>query len=106
MKCPHCDGTGILAASEVSVGAMILSVRKRKGLRQEDVADRAGLTRAQIANIELGRSDTTMKTLAQIALALQCSMRDLMPEDTPDEEPPTPIVRSAKAADSAKGRKA
>ena len=80
MKCPHCDGKGELLNGEACVGDMILSVRKAKGMTQQDVAEGVGMSRAQIANIEAGRSDMPLKTLAKFAKAFECSMRDLVPE--------------------------
>ena len=80
MKCPHCDGTGTLALEAVTVGDMIMAMRKGKKLTQEDLARRVSLSRAQIANLEVGRSDMPLKTLKRFASALECSMRDLIPE--------------------------
>lgn len=79
IKCPHCDGTGQIEMKRATVGDMILAVRKSKGWTQEKLAAGVGLSRAQIANIESGRSDMPMKTLARFAEALGVSMRDLMP---------------------------
>lgn len=79
MKCPHCNGTGNLGPDQVNVGVMILTARKQKGLTQQDLANAVGLARSQVANIEIGRSDIPMKTLARFAAALDCSMKDLVP---------------------------
>lgn len=79
MKCPHCKGTGKLGPEQVNVGVMILAMRNARQLTQQDVANKAGLSRAQIANIEVGRSDIPVRTLALIASALDCSMKDLVP---------------------------
>jgi transcriptional regulator with XRE-family HTH domain len=77
MKCPYCDGTGELI--DPQVGALILHARLSKGMTQEQVAIGASLARAQIANIESGRSDIPTKTLARIAQTLGVSMKDLVP---------------------------
>ena len=79
VKCPHCDGTGRLSLERANVGDMILARRKANGLTQEQLAVKVGRSRAQIANIEGGRSDLPLKTLALFAEALSCSMRDLVP---------------------------
>jgi transcriptional regulator with XRE-family HTH domain len=80
MKCPYCDGKGQIKPEAVTVGTMILAVRKAKKLTQEQLCQKVSLSRAQVANIESGRSDMPLKTLARFAAALNCSMRDLMPE--------------------------
>lgn len=79
IKCPHCDGTGRIALSQSSFGDMILAARKAKQMTQEKLAVTVGLSRAQIANIEAGRSDVPLKTLARFADALGTTMRDLVP---------------------------
>lgn len=79
VPCPHCDGTGRLSLSAASVGDMILAARKARKMTQEKLAGAVGLSRAQIANIEGGRSDVPMRTLARFADALGTTMRDLVP---------------------------
>ncbi len=58
---------------------MIMEMRKSKKLTQEALSERVGLSRTQITNIEVGRSDVTMKVLERFALALKCSPKDLIP---------------------------
>ena len=77
MKCPHCNGTGELNAPHY--GDLVHARRRALGLTQADVGEKAGISRAQIANMEAGRTDIPMKTLARIAAALECSMKDLVP---------------------------
>lgn len=77
MKCPHCDGSGELA--DPGLGALMLARRKKLGLTQAEVAGASGLGRAQIANIEGGRTDVPTKTLIRIAEALKCRPGDLLP---------------------------
>ncbi|MEN6545660.1 MAG: helix-turn-helix transcriptional regulator [Armatimonadia bacterium] len=79
MKCPHCNGTGTLAGAQVTAGALILLARKERGLTQADLAQLVGMSRTQITNIEVGRSDMPLKTLARFAEALNVSMKDLVP---------------------------
>ncbi len=79
ISCPHCEGTGQIELKGATVGDMILAARKAKKMRQEDLASGVGLSRAQIANIESGRSDVPLKTLARFADALGTTMRDLVP---------------------------
>jgi transcriptional regulator with XRE-family HTH domain len=59
---------------------MILAQRKAKNMTQEELAAKVQKSRAQVANIEGGRSDLPIKTLMAFAVALGCSPRDLVPE--------------------------
>jgi transcriptional regulator with XRE-family HTH domain len=76
MKCPHCNGTGELAAT---FGALVKAARDNAGLTQQAVAERAGLSRPQLANIETDRTDVPLKTLQRIATALDVPAKDLIP---------------------------
>lgn len=79
MKCPHCEGAGRMSLARANFGDMILARRKAFGMTQDELSKKVGLSRAQIANVEGGRSDIPMKTLARFAEALECSPRDLLP---------------------------
>jgi transcriptional regulator with XRE-family HTH domain len=79
MKCPYCSGTGDLPVEQVHVGSLIVAARKAKGMTQADLAASVGVSRAQIANIESGRSDFPMSRLRKMADALGVSLRDLVP---------------------------
>lgn len=79
MKCPHCDGTGELPDDQASVGAMILLHRKAHKMSQQDLASLVGLSRPQIANIEVGRSDMPVSRLGLFAKAFGISMKELIP---------------------------
>lgn len=65
--------------NSASVGEMIHAIRKIKGLTQEDLAREVGLSRGQVANIEVGRSDMPLRTLARFAEALGVQMKELIP---------------------------
>lgn len=79
MKCPHCLGTGELAAEAIHVGSMIMAARRAKGMTQMELSEKAMMGRAQIANLEAGRSDLPTKTLIRIAEALGVRAGDLIP---------------------------
>ena len=79
VKCPHCDGSGRLSLERATVGDMILARRKACEMTQEDLSKKMLLSRAQIANIEGGRSDVPVKTLQRFGEAFGCSARDLIP---------------------------
>ncbi len=76
MKCPHCNGTGELDAT---FGALVKSKREDAGRTQQSVADAAGMSRAQLANIETDRTDVPLRTLLRIADALGISAKELVP---------------------------
>lgn len=79
IKCPHCNGTGTIGLDAATVGDMILAARKGRKMTQAELANAVGLSRAQIANLESGRSDLPMKTLSRFADALGTTMRALVP---------------------------
>ncbi len=54
------------------IGAQIAEIRKQKGLTQEELGDRAGLSRVSIGKIERGISEPTISNLSQIAEVLDC----------------------------------
>lgn len=59
-------------ASDIAVGRQVQAVRLARNLRQEDVAARAGLSRATISRIERGDLDgVTVGTLRVIARAMR-----------------------------------
>ena len=76
MKCPHCNGSGELAAT---FGALVKQARQAKNLTQQDAAERAGMSRGQLANIETDRTDVPLKTLLRLAEGLGVSAKDLVP---------------------------
>src|SRR5690625_4981793 len=51
--------------------------REAIGLTQETLAASAGMTQAQIAQIEAGHANPTHRTLVKLAAALGCRVRDL-----------------------------
>lgn len=64
MKCPYCNGTG---ECEASFSARIRAARNEAGMTQIEAAQGLGIGRAQLANIEAGRSQPTVDVLANAA---------------------------------------
>ena len=91
----------------MNIGAHIRSLRKARGITQEEVARRAGMSLNGMADIERGDAvDPHISTLRRIAEALDTSVAELMGEpvaplgEAPAEEsgPPVPIeIVSAEA---------
>lgn len=77
MKCPHCDGTGVLDAP--SFGTLVIAARKASGMTQHELAAKSAISRGQLANIETDRTDVPLKTLQRIADALGISAKELVP---------------------------
>ena len=70
------------------VGRNVAGRRREIGLSQTELAERCGLTRGSIANIESGRQRPTLHTLSDIAGALEVDMRSLLssPEGNAGDE--------------------
>jgi transcriptional regulator with XRE-family HTH domain len=58
------------------VGEAVRSRRKKFGLSQEELAEKTDLTRNYIGDIERAEKKITLETLARIAKALKCRLRD------------------------------
>lgn len=80
-------------ASELQrkVGARVKAARQAEGLSQEQVAQRVGMARPSIANLEAGRQDMNISRLALVAAAVNLNLADLIrPEDLPELRPLPP----------------
>jgi transcriptional regulator with XRE-family HTH domain len=70
-------GKTILSDFLISFGAVIKTKRLSLGLSQEELADRSGLHRTYITDIERGARNITLKNVKKISEALQISLSDL-----------------------------
>ena len=62
--------------------AALQAIRKGRGLTVTAVADRSGLARTHISNIENGNRPATPAVIAALAQALDCGVYELLgPED-------------------------
>ena len=67
--------------------AVIQEARKRAGLTQRALAERAGKAQSEIAKIERARRDPTFSTLERLVRAAGFDLRiQLVPYDEHDEE--------------------
>lgn len=57
------------------IGKRIEYLRCREGLTQQQLPEKAGLTLANIRNVELGRYNVTVDVLDKIAQALDCTLK-------------------------------
>lgn len=60
------------------VAERIKKIRKKKGITQEQLAERAGLNRTHLYRLETGRQSMTLRTLKIIADALDVRVRELV----------------------------
>jgi HTH-type transcriptional regulator / antitoxin HipB len=63
----------VLVYDTTEFGDHIRSLRKAKGLRQDDLADRIGVTRMTISRLERGESvsvDTALRALSECGYAI------------------------------------
>lgn len=67
-------------AIEKEIGQRIVSLRKKKGLTQEDLAGVAELDRSYLSEIENGHKNVSINTLNKIAEALKVKMSVLLGE--------------------------
>jgi transcriptional regulator with XRE-family HTH domain len=84
------------------LGAALRDTRRRRGMSQQALADRAALSRNFVAQIERGESVPTVSTLSRVATALATTVAELLGEDLPAGEPgdtvPVPLVADNIAA--------
>ena len=81
-----------------AIGAEIKKIRKKKGFNQSDLAEKIGLERTSVTNIETGRQKATVTVLYKICDLFQIDIADLLPKvsdmathvvETTNEEPVT-----------------
>jgi transcriptional regulator with XRE-family HTH domain len=60
------------------VATNIMRLRKSMGVTQLVLSEKAGIAQGMLSDIENGRSNTTIKTLEKLALALNVSVLEIM----------------------------
>ena len=66
-------------ALHLSIGRKIKFFRTQKGLNQEDLSKRVGLTRSSIAQIEVGKQALSIYVLYRIGEALSIAINEILP---------------------------
>lgn len=61
------------------LGQKLKTLRKKRGLRQSELADLAGINRSYLSNLENGHSSPTIEVLDRIARGLELSLADILP---------------------------
>ena len=62
------------------VGQRIRELRQKKGMLQEELARKAGLSPSALSNFEQGRRRTSLDWLKKIGKALDVSVSELIPD--------------------------
>ena len=60
------------------VGERVRELRSDRGLTQLRLAERAGISRPSIANVEAGRQNVSLRQLCALAAALGVEVEDLV----------------------------
>ena len=72
----------------MSVGVLIRTWRVYRGMTQEQLAARAGVSKATVCNVETDATDPKVGTLSAIAEALDCTVGIVLePNDAEAVEP-------------------
>ena len=66
----------------ILLGARIREIRKRQGLSQEMLAERAGISAQYISNIERGRENPTLDLMLRLSGALKVSLGEICDYET------------------------
>jgi len=72
--------------------------RKKRGMSQDDLAKRTGITQGYLSEIEIGRKSGDVRTLRKLADALKVSLDSLVPEEPSEQDTPRPAQRKSKRA--------
>lgn len=67
-----------MAINYINIGKRIGNFRNKKGMSQEELGERANISRKHISLIEIGSSSPSLDTLVNIANALGVSADDLL----------------------------
>ena len=79
--------TDELAAEETRrIGAAVRAMREKRGLRQNELADLAGLSPSQVSAVENARRAASLRTLRRLCAALDATVDDLLRAATGREE--------------------
>ena len=65
-------------AKEIIIQIHLASYRDEKGLTQDELAEKSGVSRRRIIQIEQGEIDVTLLTVAKLAAALDIQFWDLV----------------------------
>ena len=64
----------------IRYGQAVRKVRLEQGLSQEELADRCGLHRTYISDVELGKRNISLENIERIAISLNRTLSDFFKE--------------------------
>ena len=64
----------------IRYGHAVRKVRLAQGISQEEFADRCGLHRTYISDVELGKRNLSLENIERIAISLNTSLSDFFKE--------------------------
>jgi transcriptional regulator with XRE-family HTH domain len=70
-----------MATEQERIASTVRRLRRRAGLTQEELSERAGIGRATLARVEAGSVDPAASTLRKLAVALGVGVGDLFGEE-------------------------
>lgn len=69
----------------MELGGNIRTVRTEMGLTLDALAERSGVSRAMLSDIERGKKSPTIRVASQIASGLECTLSELLGEEAPQQ---------------------
>ena len=79
---PHADGEAEKNPFLVALGERVRALRARRGMTRKAVALAADVSERHLANLEYGIVNASILVLLQVAVALQCSLAELLGDVT------------------------
>ena len=64
----------------IRYGQAVRKVRLEQGISQEELADRCGLHRTSISDVELGKRNISLENIERIAISLNKTLSDFFKE--------------------------
>lgn len=74
--------------------AAVRRLRLARGLKQQELATRAGIPQGHVSGIENGKKSAGVDVLARLAEALECPVTELLAPDLREGDPSTPTAPS------------
>ena len=70
----------------MNIGDRIIALRKRCGLTQNGLAEKAGVSQTHLRRVELGQADITVGHLQLLCDAMSISMQEFFKEESTSDE--------------------